>query len=208
LAEACPLCRHRKPKRHCPAKGALICSVCCGEKRRVEIDCPEDCVYLHGSHAPSWDGRETERRRDLRRLAPYVGALGDEEAQLFFATLVGIDRIRLHRKDLTDATLAAAVSALSSTLKTRSQGVIYDHPAEGLEAQGVAGDLLAFWKRFSEKEPLETPGLGKVLEVLVQALSAPGDGEAFVETASRLVRRHGLTLKEKEKEKPSSILVP
>ena len=45
---SCPLCRERKGKRHCPAKDERICSVCCGGKRLVEIDCPRDCAYLLG----------------------------------------------------------------------------------------------------------------------------------------------------------------
>jgi hypothetical protein len=56
----CPLCLKRKGRRACPAKGAAICPHCCGTKRRVEIDCPEDCVYLEGGHAGAWEGRETE----------------------------------------------------------------------------------------------------------------------------------------------------
>jgi hypothetical protein len=206
LAETCPLCRHRRAKRVCPAKKALICSQCCGEKRRVEIDCPPGCIYLQGSHAPAWEGRETERRRDLKWLAPYVGALKEEEAQVFFATLIGIDEIHRRHQELTDESLGAALSTLRQTLKTRAQGLIYDHPAEGVLAQLVVNDLLAFWKRFSEKEPLETPGLGKVLEAIAKAIEADRTGAPFLETVSRLVRRHGLTLQAKEPYAPSIVI--
>jgi hypothetical protein len=209
-AALCPLCSHRKAKRACPAKGTLICSQCCGEKRRVEIDCPDDCVYLQGSHAPAWEGRETERRRDLRRLAPFVGRLSEKEAQLFFATLVGISEIEARRRALSDRTLAAAVAALLRSATTRSQGVIYEHAAEGLEAEAVVTDLKAFWKRLGSEEVLEIPELPKVLEALSKAL-AEGPREegdrTFLETALRLVRRHGLALNTKEAS-PSSILIP
>ena len=42
----CPLCGSRKGKRSCPALRTSICSACCGEKRIVEIACPDDCAYL------------------------------------------------------------------------------------------------------------------------------------------------------------------
>jgi hypothetical protein len=199
LAETCPLCRHRRAKRSCPGKGFHICSTCCGEKRRVEIDCPDDCVYLQGSHAPSWEGRETERKRDLKRLAPHVGVLKEDEAQLFFATLVGIDEIRRRRPELDDPAVATALGTVQQTLKTRGTGLIYDHPAEGILPQLVVNDLLAFWGRLSGKEPLETKGLPRVLEALAHAASAEGGGTGFLETTTRLVRRHGLTLKAPEK---------
>jgi hypothetical protein len=46
----CPLCEKRKAKRYCPAKGEMICAICCGEKREVSIDCSSDCPYLIAAH--------------------------------------------------------------------------------------------------------------------------------------------------------------
>src|SRR5262245_27935296 len=45
-AVRCPLCGERRARRACPALGKLICAVCCGTKRLVEIRCPSDCSYL------------------------------------------------------------------------------------------------------------------------------------------------------------------
>ena len=42
----CFLCNERKAKRYCPAKFRDICPVCCGEKRGIEINCPEDCKHF------------------------------------------------------------------------------------------------------------------------------------------------------------------
>lgn len=39
----CCLCG-QSGKRDCPAKGALICTSCCGSKRGSQIDCPVDCT--------------------------------------------------------------------------------------------------------------------------------------------------------------------
>ena len=75
---SCPLCQRRKGKRACPARGASICSQCCGTKRHVEVACPADCVYLTGAHAPGWEGRAADRER--------AGALLEGFADSFAAT--------------------------------------------------------------------------------------------------------------------------
>ena len=56
----CPLCEKRKAKRYCPAKGEMICAICCGEKREVSIDCSSDCPYLIAAHR--W---EREHRKPI-----------------------------------------------------------------------------------------------------------------------------------------------
>ena len=123
---ACPLCRQRKGKRACPAKGELICAACCGAKRRIEIDCPEDCVWL-GAHAGAWEGRATERTRDLRRLAPHLERLSDAQARLLFLSLVGVTALRGRRRDLDDELLLEATAADELMITT----MVYD-PADRL----------------------------------------------------------------------------
>ena len=137
MAERCPLCRERKGKRACPAKGEMICAHCCGTKRLVEIDCPQSCVYLTGAHAPAWEGRETEKRRDARRVLPYMQELSEPQARLFFLTLVGVQAIRARRPDLEDTLLAEAIAALRRTVETRTRGVLYEHQAQDARAQGL-----------------------------------------------------------------------
>lgn len=45
----CVLCKGKKSKRLCPAIDNGICPVCCGVKRGIEIECPEDCsFYIQG----------------------------------------------------------------------------------------------------------------------------------------------------------------
>ena len=52
---SCPLCHTRKPRRACPALNQTICAVCCGTKRLIEIQCPDDCVYLTSAREhPAW----------------------------------------------------------------------------------------------------------------------------------------------------------
>jgi hypothetical protein len=140
------VCAQRKGRRACPAKGAAICSACCGAKRRVEIDCPSDCVWLEGAHDAGWNGRETERRRDARRFAPHLQRLTRAQADLFFVALVGIGAMRARRRELHDALLAGAVSALRKTVETREKGILYEHQADDLRAQGLLHELRALFE--------------------------------------------------------------
>jgi len=188
----CPLCGRRKGKRHCPAKGAHICAHCCGTKRLVEVDCPTGCVYLDGGHAGTWDGRHSERNRDTQLLAPHVSAFDDTQAQLLLMTLAGIHQIRIRRRDVTDRILLEAVAALRKTFETRQRGVLYEHPAGDLRAQGLLFDLREL---FVAKQKQASPSDGDVLKVLtavegclVDAL-AEGGSSIFLDAASRLAIR-------------------
>ncbi|PYQ53942.1 MAG: hypothetical protein DMF78_07875 [Acidobacteria bacterium] len=193
-AAVCPLCAQRKGRRACPAKGASICSACCGSKRRVEIDCPPDCVWLDGAHAGSWQGRETERRRDTRRLAPHLQRLSPAQADLFFLALVGLASLRGRRRELDDALLADALGALRKTVETRQRGILYDHQADDLRAQGLVLELRGLFEaRDAEGRPVspDDRDLAAVLAALEGALAdvlrEKAGATAFLDTARRLV---------------------
>jgi hypothetical protein len=189
---ACPLCHERKPKRACPAKGEPICAQCCGSKRLVEIDCPSDCVYLSGAHAPAWQGRETERVRDMRRIAPHVRGFSETQGHLFTIALVGLHGIRARHRDLGDRLLLDAVAALRKTLETRSRGILYDHAAEDLRAQGLVHDLRSLFEAEDEAGKLVTPDDADLLKVLlgleaaVGAALRAGGSTDFLDTATRI----------------------
>jgi hypothetical protein len=190
----CPLCRQRKGRRTCPAKGAAICSACCGSKRRVEIDCPSDCVWLEGAHDGGWEGRETERRRDARRVGPHLQRLSRAQADLFFLALVGLAAMRARRRDLDDALLGSAMAALRKTVDTRQRGILYDHQAEDLRAQGLVAELRGIFEAKDADGRATAPDdgdLGAVLAALEGALADVRREEtgptAFLDTARRLV---------------------
>lgn len=195
---ACPLCRARKGKRQCPAKGQAICAACCGAKRLIEIDCPETCTYLGGQHAGNWAGRETERKRDLRRVAPFVEHLAEPQAQLFFLALVGLTGLRAERPGLDDALLHDAVRSLHRTVETRLKGLLYEHPTEDARAAGVAAELRGLFETRSEDGRALAPAdadLAAVLAALEGALAAArresGGGRLFLDSAARLAARIG-----------------
>lgn len=188
---SCPLCRERKGKRPCPARGERICSVCCGGKRLVEIDCPRDCVWL-GAHAGAWGGRETERLRDQRRLGPHVERLSQAQAQLLLVAFVGIDGLRAQRRELGDRLLLDAVRALRKTVETRGHGILYDHAAEDVRAQGLVSELRGLFEAKDEADRSVAPDDRDLLpalaalESIVEATLREGGSEEFMAMAGRI----------------------
>ena len=195
---SCPLCHRRKGKRACPARGASICSQCCGTKRLVEIDCPSDCIYLTGAHAPGWEGRASERQRDERRLAPHLAPLTERQGRLALLALASIGDLRGRHDELDDALLLEAVVALRKTTETRDRGVLYEHPPGDLRAREVLQDLTGLFEARGEDGVVHRPAdrdLVAALRALEGALGSTireKEGpHAFLETAARLVGRLG-----------------
>jgi hypothetical protein len=195
---SCPLCRQRKGKRACPARGASICSQCCGTKRLVEIDCPSDCVYLTGAHAPGWEGRTADRERDQRRLGPHVAELTERQLHLVLLALAGINGIRGRRRELEDTVLLEAVVAVRKTVETRDRGVLYEHPAGDARAQELVQELSGIFEASDDDGAVHRPSdrdLAAALRGLERALAATVHEKqgphAFLDTAARLVGRLG-----------------
>ncbi len=134
----CPLCSRRKGKRACPAKSTVICAQCCGEKRILEIDCPESCEYLqvgrdHESrvqrtrHLFTADPAKLEKRR--RVFTEYQGLVAHVESTL-------AEERRLTR-DLGDKDVAEALDLLLATLRTEEKGILYERVSSDLRVDGL-----------------------------------------------------------------------
>ena len=195
---SCPLCRNRRGKRACPAKGEAICSQCCGTKRRVEIDCPPDCAYLDGAHAGAWEGRSADRDRDARRVGPFLEGLSEAQGRLVLLSLVGVTAIRARRRELDDRLLLEAVQALRKTVETREKGILYEHPAADARAQALAHELGELFLAKDDEGRSHAPAdrdLREALSRLEQAVSAARregeSGHAFLDSATRLAARLG-----------------
>lgn len=138
----CPLCQRRNARRECPALGRTICSVCCGTKRLVEINCPDTCVHLSAARANPAAAVRRQQEADLTLLMPTIEALTERQHQLFFLFQSVISR---HRPEgfarLADADVAEATGSLAATLETAAKGVIYEHQAQSVVAQQLAGEL-------------------------------------------------------------------
>jgi len=57
----CSRCHQKKAKRHCPALGSPLCSLCCGTLREKEIHCTPNCSFL-AQHRPYQEKRIIEKR--------------------------------------------------------------------------------------------------------------------------------------------------
>ncbi len=134
----CVVCGERKGKRACPAKRTLICAQCCGEKRVLEIDCPESCEYLKA-------GRQREASNNFQRhLRPSDPAT----ARKYQYVLTNLENVissleyvigeeRRSSRYLTDKIAAEAVDLLLQTLQTEDKGVLYERTSNNLEVEAL-----------------------------------------------------------------------
>ena len=141
---ACPVCDHRKARRACPALGQTICTVCCGTKRLVAINCPADCAHLAVAREHPAAVVRRQQERDVALLMPALRHLTERQHQLFFLFHSVIAR---HTPEgfarLTDDDVAQAAGTLAATIETASKGVIYEHAAESPAAQRLAAEFKA-----------------------------------------------------------------
>ena len=148
----CPLCRTRKPRRHCPAIGQTICAVCCGTKRLTEIACPADCVYLASAREHPAAVVRRQQERDVAVLLPTIQHLTERQYQLFFLFQTVIAR---HKPEgfarVVDEDVAEAAAAMAATLETAARGVIYEHGTQSLVAQRLAADMKALLTELREQ---------------------------------------------------------
>lgn len=155
----CPLCRSRQARRQCPALSQTICPVCCGTKRLVEIDCPDDCGYLASARRHPPAQLQRERDRDVSLLWPALATLSERQSRFFFlfqslAARLPQDPLR----PLRDEDVAAAAAALATTLESAARGVIYEQQPDSLPArQLVAAMRSAFDQLAAELEGPRTP---------------------------------------------------
>lgn len=192
-SSTCWFCERVKGKRSCPARGgALICSRCCGQKRRIEIQCPEDCPYLHGG-----DPRfrtASQQKDEALVLAPFF-ALGESRAAvLFFVHHVLLSSPATAR--LGDVDLEDVLTTVRRTLETRTKGLLYTHPPGSAHLEPVVDWLdrvLAEREKIAGVPEASDAELLSMLDVLVRSVGAhrsqgvSGRRESYLETAGRLL---------------------
>lgn len=122
----CPLCGKRTAARNCPARATKICSVCCGTKREVEIDCPADCGYLAQGRA--W---EAGRQEPPSRVNTFGEQFLSRHGATIGAMVQAVIEERAASPALLDSDVMAALAALRATLRTLDSGLYYDTRPEG-----------------------------------------------------------------------------
>jgi hypothetical protein len=138
----CHLCGERKARRACPALGRSICSVCCGTKRLVDIDCTPDCAHLAAAREHPAAAVKRRQEQDVAALMPSIRHLTERQQQLFFLFHSVIAR---HTPEgfarLADADVADAAGSMAATLETASKGVIYEHEPQSPPARKLVSEL-------------------------------------------------------------------
>ncbi len=209
----CPLCGQRKGKRACPAKNASICAHCCGEKRILEIDCPESCEFLqigrtHESRAQrtrhlfTADPAKLEKRRrvytDYQNVVAHIETFLAEERRL--------------SRDLSDKDVAEAIDLLLATLRTEEKGILYERVSSDLSIDGLRRRLKEVLD--SHLNPAEEAGerlrvsqviecLEVIREVVASHMEAGSSELSYVDFLARLMPR-----KERSAASGSSIIIP
>jgi len=190
---ACPLCQQRKAKRNCPALGRSICSVCCGTKRLVEIDCPSDCPHLTVSREHPAAVVRRQQEADVAALLPSMGGLTERQHQLFFLFQSVIAKSKpdgLAR--LIDADVAEATASCAATIETAAKGVLYEHTPASLPAQKLAGELRTLLAQVREHGATvydrEAAIALRAIERGARTLASPGDDTAYLTLMGRLLQ--------------------
>lgn len=215
----CWSCGKVKGKRPCPARaGELICSKCCGTKRRVEIQCPEDCVYLHGAD-PNWQS-EAQQKEEARFIARYLSL--DEKTilgvlfvhHLLFSARAGFEA-------LTNGELVEVLETAAKTIETHSKGIVYTHQATSPHLQALADWLLKILMErqqirgapeVTDAEALE--GLTTMRRAIEEHSAEHGDTKGgYLATAERVLESTlkdapPLELPEDLDEPPRDLIVP
>lgn len=149
----CNLCEQRKGRRHCPAKSAMICAQCCGEKRILEIDCPESCEYLKIGRSHEKEQafarnyrpeNQFEQEKMNRVLTEFEPVMADMQAL--------IAGERRSSRDLCDSDVAEALDCLLATLRTEDRGIIYETTSGNWRAESLRRQLSSLIQTYRDPQ--------------------------------------------------------
>lgn len=210
---SCPLCGTRKERRACPALHQTICAVCCGTKRLVEIQCPDDCVYLSSAREHPAAAVKKQQDHDVAILLPTIQALTERQYQLFFLFQSLISR---HKPDgfarLIDDDISEAAATTAATLETAARGVIYEHAPNSQVAQRLAAEMKAM---LAEMRTQGATIYDREAAIVLRAIekgaretrkAEPGDS-AYLTLMARLLQRNRVA-PSPEQERASSLIIP
>jgi hypothetical protein len=199
----------------------MICPVCCGTKRLVEIDCPADCGYLATSREHPAAVVRRQQEVDVAALLPSMAGLTERQHQLFFLFQSVIARYKpegLAR--LTDEDVAEAASACAATIETAAKGVLYEHTPTTLPAQKLTGEFRALLVQVREHGAAvydrEAAIALRAVERGARTLTHPGEPTAYLALMGRLLQvnkaaaadRDDATARPAAKRDTGSIIIP
>jgi hypothetical protein len=170
----CILCNQKSAKRFCPAKNNQICPQCCGEKRMLEIECPESCMHLK-------IGREHEaadygkRLRSLHSIAKENTRQALIEHQNVIAHLeYALAQERRRSRFLTDNDAKQALDLLLENYATEDKGVLYEKKSENLQAESLRREMRNIIESYRNPEGDQNRGIVDPKSTRLQLNSAIG----------------------------------
>ena len=191
--QTCPLCGRRKARRSCPAKGALICSICCGTKRLTEIACPPDCSWLQSASAHPPAVVQRQRERDVHLLVALLHGLPPQQQALTYRLLAVLGQDRPDLPGLRDADIAEAAQAMAQTAETASRGIVYQHAVQTTYAQRLVKEMTGLVEAATQQgAPVPDHDLAEIFRRIERSaregqalLGAEGDETACVAILKR-----------------------
>ena len=211
---SCPSCGRRKGRRQCPALGANICTICCGTKRLVEIQCPETCVHLAAAREHPAAVVRKQQERDVAALLPTITHLTERQQQLFFLFHSLIVR---HKPDgfsrLIDEDVAQAAGAVAATLETAARGVLYEHTPASLPAQRLSREMTAALEEVRAHGTRIYDGEAAIALRAIERGArdmhkTPADDTAYIALVGRLLHGRSQPPGEEEVKPASSLILP
>jgi hypothetical protein len=181
----------------------------------VEISCPPDCIHLATSREHPAAVVRRQQEHDVATLMPTIRHLTERQHQLFFLFQSVIAR---HKPDgfarLVDEDVAEAAGSVAATLETAARGVIYDHQAQSLVAQRLAGELSALVAQMrAEGATIYDSEIAVALRAIEQgarpAASATRGDAQYLELMARLLQVDRTAHADSTTQKPvSSLILP
>ena len=167
-SKSCPVCERRRNKRSCPAKGARICSVCCGREREVSINCPLDCLYL----------RESRDREYKSTLDPSNFPFKEIEIDQHFIEehgelLNGLAQSTLESTfavtGASDIDTQLALEALIECYRTLKSGIYYERRPDSSYGRAIF-DGLRGWIQTLQRNETERTGFKRTRDEDIMAI--------------------------------------
>ena len=147
----------------------MICAQCCGEKRILEIDCPESCPYLRVGR---WHEMASENARHLRTEDPVKQQAQARVLDRFDREIMHLEYIlareRRSSRDLADKDVAEALDLLLKAYRTEEKGVLYEQTSNNLRVDGLRRRLreVAESYRYPKEDQQNRLRLRDVIECL------------------------------------------
>jgi hypothetical protein len=192
----------------------MICPICCGTKRLVEIQCPSTCRYLTTAREHPAAVVRRQQEHDVARLIPTIRHLTERQYELFFVFQSLITR---HRPEglarLVDADVAEAAAAVAGTLETAARGVIYEHAPQTLPAQSLAKALSGLLEQIRTQGAQVYDGEAAItlraIEQGARTIRGATEGEtAYLELVARLLQVNPAEAARTDVPASSSLILP